>query len=206
MVKVAKVFFALTLFAFAYAADGLTLYTDPDFPDFSFEYDLSVWSLEQLPPNPNFPNLLKIITVSNANGEELRFSFEKLIETGWDNPLEPFSQGEYTLVGNIAVRVKRDFDKNYYYPRENFIVCFERPNECQNAAKSWGYAELPEGTRVAGVTIQVFDTVASEKFVNEHMSDEYIRYWQNRIWLMIEVSPVGLESYQADDIIKTLTY
>jgi hypothetical protein len=74
--------FAYFVCVFVYAADGLTLYTDPDFPDFSFEYDAAEWRLEQPPVDPNFPNDLKIVIARNSSGEELKFTFSKLIETG----------------------------------------------------------------------------------------------------------------------------
>lgn len=77
MVKVANVFFFLILCGFAYAADSLTLYTDPDFPDFSFEYDSSVWTIEQVPVDPNDITELKVVKARSLYGQEvITFSFE----------------------------------------------------------------------------------------------------------------------------------
>jgi hypothetical protein len=86
------------------------------------------------------------------------------------------------------------------------MSCSENSTKCLEEARGWGYKQLPEGAEVVGISVQVFDTTMSESFANERMTDDYIDYWQNQVWLTIEISPAGLESYQADDIIATMTY
>lgn len=60
------VWFVLLFSSCAYAADGLSLYTDPDFPNFSFEYDPSVWTFEEEVFNPVVMSRdLKVLTAKN---------------------------------------------------------------------------------------------------------------------------------------------
>jgi hypothetical protein len=202
MVKLAKVFFFLILCTFVYAADGLTLYTDPDFPDFSFEYDPSVWTIEQQTFNPVISQTLKSLTVTNLNGEEIIFRFEAPIETGFEGLFYTFRAEDITFIGGVAVRVKGD---NSYYPQHYFTSCLDNLKECQEHAEMMRFPPPSQDIVAVGDRVGVFYTQVTQSFINNLVSN-VMKEWGNRAWLFISVEPEGLESYQADEIISTLTY
>lgn len=184
----------------AHAADGLTLYTDPDFPNFSFEYDSLEWTVEQVQADDL--HVLKQIVVRNSNGERLIFHLEAPIETGFEGLFDAFRAEDITFIGTVAVRIKGDHS---YYPQPYFTTCINNLKECQERAEMMRFPPLSQDIVVVGDQVGVFYTSVSQSFVDNLVSD-VMEEWGNRVWLFIEIYPEGLESYQADEIIKTLTY
>jgi hypothetical protein len=202
MVKVAKFYLLLIFCSFAYAADGLTLYTDPDFPNFSFEYDPSEWTIEVIISDD--PHVLKRVVANNPNGEQLIFHFEAFRETGFDGAYYPWREDEVEFVGDIAVRVD-----NNYYPKGFFISCIDEKEKCEKVIEQnlAVVSSLEKDVVALGDTVCIFYTEMSEEFINElNVDDETKEWWGNRAWLCASIEPAGLESYQADTIISTLTY
>jgi hypothetical protein len=116
------------LLSVANAADGLSVYTDPDFPNFSFEYDPSLWSLELQVFNPVTSRNLKLVTAKNQNGEQRIFSLEYPIETGFDECNQKFRENQITFVGNVAVRLAED---TTYSVQSTFTSCVSNFKQCQ---------------------------------------------------------------------------
>jgi hypothetical protein len=221
MVKLVKVIF-IVICGFAYAADGLTLYTDPDFPDFSFEYDPAEWSLEQEVFNPIGKSRdLKILTAKNQNGEELTFSFSYPAESGYAEMCEVIlREGQVDIVGEIAVRLYEDYyqPRNYYAPQFNFTLCETDPRGCQQRQKDALEFQSPQSDSdivAVGCDIGFFETEPSREFLETRTLSSDVKYLESfgqsgygnsKIWLTISVEPIRLESYQADEIIATITY
>jgi hypothetical protein len=224
MVKVAKIFLLSLLCSFAYAADGLTLYTDPDFPNFSFEYDPLVWSLEQEVFNPVVMSRnLKILAAKNQNGEEIIFAFSYPAENGYAEMCEVvLREGQADVVGEVAVRIYENYyqPRNYYAPQFNFTLCETDPRGCQERREQGEVTEFqPFQTDseviAVGCAIGLFETKPSREFLASRTFNSDVAYLENfgqlgyedgNVWLAISVEPVGLESYQADTIISTMTY
>ncbi len=216
MFKLTKVFFYLILCTFAYAADGLTLYTDPDFPDFSFEYDPSVWTIEQQTFNPVTSGKLKVVTAKNQNGEKLIFSFAYPQEIGFAEECEVIlREDQVSVVGDIALRFTQNAE---YYPQFHFTLCETDPRGCeerQQIALEFQFPPSDNEVIAVGCRIGFFETEPSSEFIETRRFSSEVAYLESfgepgygdsHIWLDISVEPVGLESYQADELISTMTY
>jgi hypothetical protein len=177
VVKVAAVF--LLFCTFAHAADGLSLYTDPDFPNFSFEYDPLEWSIEQQILNPVTSRELKIVTARNLNGEALVFSFEYPKEADFVDCLEMLSKIPH--IGDVALRFNGDTS---YYPTSSFTLCANNFAQCQEATQGYNL-QMTDEILAVGCRMPFFETTASANFVTSLNIVSGLLYlredWQTRI-------------------------
>jgi hypothetical protein len=118
-------------------------------------------------------------------------------------------------VGNIALRFTRNA---VYYPQFNFTLCRTDPQGCQERQKIASEFQFPQSDSdvvAVGCRIVFFETKPSSEFIETRkLSPDFAYlegfgkpgYGDGNVWLHISVEPVGLESYQADELISTLTY
>jgi hypothetical protein len=161
-----------------------------------------VWTVGQVQTND--PYELKRFVAKNFNGEEIIFRFEAPIETGFEGLFDVFRAEEITFIGDIAVRTKGD---KSYYPRLYFTSCISNLKECQEHATMMRFPLLNQDIVAVGDRVGIFKTPITQSFIDSLSVDDGKKVeWVNRAWLTISVEPEGLESYQADAIVSTLTY
>lgn len=68
-----------------------------------------------------------------------------------------------------------------------------------------GFPSLAQDIFAVGDRVGVWETATTQSFV-DNLSSDVMKEWGNQTWLFIGVYPERLESYQADNIISTLTY
>ena len=150
-------------------AQELTTFTSGILPNFRFQYNSNLWSLEEK-LSSSYARPVYVIQLSHSGTEGfLRINFELPVETGWDSDEESSIPVNKLGFAQNFVRIPSAFvQDSYYYLPKSFV-------------KSEGRTEIPYPLQVPLVT------EAAKDYVSEISSGSYWGRSKPAIWFFINL-------------------